>query len=234
MSDVFVYDGQELRALGEAKNYCRWIISYFAPHLGSHVMEVGAGVGAISSLLLEQPGVSDLVLLEPADNLFPLLRDRFARDSRVTLVHGHVEDMAGSSSVDSVVLVNVLEHIEDDLAALRTIHGLLKPGGTVLLFVPALPWLFGSLDRSFGHFRRYEKLVLTDRLRMANFKIEYCRYLNFPGILSWFIAGKLLKQETLRLQDVKLYDRWIIPWVSRFERLVVTPCGQSLIVIARK
>lgn len=233
---TFSYSGAELEALAGAKNYYRWILSYFGPHLGKRVIEVGAGIGSLSEFLLHSAHVSELVLVEPADNLFPLLQRRFSRNSRVQLVHGYLKSLSSTTygSADSVVLVNVLEHIEDDEVCLQAAHQLLAPQGTILLFVPALPRLYGTLDRIFGHFRRYTKSLLTQKLQQAGFCLVSLRYFNFPGVITWFLAGKVLRRSTLRPRDVRLYDQWGVPWISRLERRWEPPIGQSLIAIARK
>jgi SAM-dependent methyltransferase len=163
-----------------------------------------------------------------------MLQKEFSGDARVRLVKGCLEDVADSLSSDSVVLVNVLEHIEDDRALLRTIHRILNPGGTILLFVPALPCLYGSLDEAFGHVRRYTKSALTLRLEKMRFQIVRLQYFNLPGIGPWFLAGKVLKRRSLRPSDVRMYDRWVMPWISRLERRWGPPVGQSILAIARK
>lgn len=229
-----LYPGVELTALKDADNYYRAILGHFAPYLGERVVEIGAGLGTFSHLILDCASTSQLTLVEPADNLFPMLQKEFSGDTRVRLVNGCLEDIADSLSPDSVVLVNVLEHIEDDWALLRTIHGILNPGGTILLFVPALPCLYGSLDEAFGHFRRYTKSALTLRLEKMRFQIVRLQYFNLPGIGPWFLAGKVLKRRSIPPSDVRMYDRWVMPWISRLERKWEPPVGQSILAIARK
>ena len=135
---------------------------------------------------------------------------------------------------DSIVLVNVLEHISDDDALLLQIRQSLRPGGRVLLFMPTIEWNSGSLDRAFRHYRRYSKTVLRKKLEHAGFRIERARYVNFLGITSWFFAGRVLRQKTLKPRQVRWYDRWIIPWSFRLEQIWEPPLGQSLVVVAVK
>jgi SAM-dependent methyltransferase len=230
----FAYSGTELHAFTEADNYYRWILSEFAPYLRERIIEVGAGIGTFSEFLLHGTNASELILTEPAENLFPLLQQRFSGESHVKLVHGYLGDLARSLSADSVVLVNVLEHIKDDTALLQTIHQILTPDGTILLFVPAVPRLYGTLDKALGHYRRYTKSSLISKLQKVGYGIVRLRYLNFPGMAVWFLAGKVLRRQTLQTRDVRLYDRWVVSWLSRLERLWEPPIGQSLIAIARK
>ncbi len=234
VSDPFVYSGTELDAMAEARNYCRWILDFFAPYLGHKVVEIGAGAGTFSQLLLSSGHASELVLFEPGANLFPLLQQRFGNDPRVRLQLGSFDPSVLPEPADSIVLVNVLEHISDDDALLLQIRHSLRPGGRLLLFVPALEWNYGSLDEAFEHHRRYSKSVLRKKLERAGFRIEQARYVNSLGIASWFFAGRVLRQKTLRPRQVRWYDRWIIPWSFKLEEIWEPPVGQSLVAVAVK
>src|SRR5579864_423482 len=234
VNDPFVYSGSELDAMAGARNYCRWILDFFAPYLGQKVVEIGAGAGTFSQLLLSSGRASELVLFEPGANLFPLLQQRFANDPRVHLQSRSFDPSVLEEPADSIVLVNVLEHISDDGALLLQIRHSLRPGGRVLLFVLALEWNYGSLDTAFEHHRRYSKAVLRNKLETAGFRVEQARYVNFLGIASWFLAGRVLRQKTLRPRQVRWYDRWIIPWSLKLEQIWEPPVGQSLVAVAVK
>ena len=229
------YPGGELEALHQSPNYYDWLLRHFLPYFGERTLEVGAGLGTVAGYVLQNAKVAELVLVEPADNLFPLLREQFSGYSRVKLVHGQLEDIAASlASVNSAIAVNVLEHVADDRALLRTINRVLLPGGVVLLFVPALPWLYGTLDECFQHVRRYTKRELARRLEETGFRVERLHYFNCIGVVAWFVAGKILRRKTIRISDARSYDRWIVPWASRLESRWTPPFGQSLVAVARK
>lgn len=233
-SASFAYVSTELHALAEAENYYRWVIRQFAPFMGKRVIEVGAGIGTFARTLLNHVPVSELVLVEPSDNLLPLLQRRFAQDTRVAIIHGYFQPVVTPAAADSIVLVNVLEHIAEDQAFLDDAHAALIPGGTLLLLVPALPQIYGSLDQAFGHHRRYTKPSLASKLQDAGFGIIRLAYVNLLGIAGWFLTSRVLRRTTLKPRYVRWYDRWVIPWLSRLEGRWEPPCGQSLIVIARK
>ncbi len=233
-SAPFAYVGTELSALAQAKNYYRWVSGEFAPFLGKRVIEVGAGIGNFSQSLLQHAPLSELVLVEPGENLLPFLQKRFAAEPRVKIVHGYFHDLEAPATADSVVLVNVLEHVAEDQALLAGAHEVLTPGGTLLLLVPALASIYGTLDEAFGHHRRYDKASLAAKLRAAGFQILRLSYLNLPGIVGWFLTGRVLRRRTLKSYYVRLYDQWIIPWLSRLEGRWEPPCGQSLIAVAYK
>jgi SAM-dependent methyltransferase len=231
---AFAYAGTELDALVEARNYYRMLVQRFAPHVGRRVIEVGAGIGTFAAALLEGTAVDELTLIEPADNNYPILRDRFVGDPRVRTLPGYLETHASTLTGDALVAVNVLEHVEDDVAFLRTARGVLaSQGGRLLLFVPALPALYGTLDVAFDHYRRYTRRVLNERLVAAGFAPLVLRYVNFPGVLAWFIAGKILRRTTLTPKAVRLYDRFVLPVAMTLESVWEPPVGQSLLAIAR-
>jgi SAM-dependent methyltransferase len=230
----FSYSGTELDAVAEATNYYRWIIDSFAPALGVRIVEAGAGIGTVSELLLTTASPKELLLVEPAQNNIGELRRRFDRNARVSVVHGYLEEVAGSFEADTVVAVNVLEHVERPDDFLRAAHQILSPGGALLILVPALPGIYGSLDVAFDHYRRYTRAGLRDSLRSAGFAIEKLHYLNFVGVAAWFMAGRVLSRTTLGRTQVRFYDRWVIPWLSRIESRLHPPFGQSLLAIARK
>ncbi len=230
----FSYSGTELDAVAEATNYYNWIMDAFVTHIGGRSIEAGAGVGTVSDLLLRRASPGQLTLIEPAANNVPILRQRFANDARVRIYHGYLEDLAGSLSAHSVIAVNVLEHVERDDAFLRACYEVLDPGGFLLLLVPAVPAIFGSLDQAFDHFRRYTRPRLRAFLVSAGFEIEKLHYLNMIGVAAWFVSGRLLRRTTLAPAQVRFYDRWVVPLLRRIESVMHPPIGQSLLAIARK
>lgn len=230
----FSYSGTELDAVAEAVNYYDWIVDSFAAHIGRRCVEAGAGIGTVSKLVLDRASPSSLTLIEPAANNVPALRERFTGDSRVKVYHGYLEDLTGSLETDSIIAVNVLEHVEKDDEFLKASYNILTPGGSLLLLVPALPSIFGSLDRAFDHFRRYTRSGLHASLLVAGFEIETIHYLNMVGVAAWFVSGRILRRTTLGRGQVRFYDRWVIPVVRRLESLIPAPVGQSIVAIARK
>ena len=229
----FTYSGDELDALAGARNYYGWIADRFAPHLGSRIVEVGAGIGTFTDYLLARAPGASVTAIEPADNNFPHLARRFADQPRVTARHGYLDDTLEPGAADAVVAVNVMEHVPDDAAFLRAAARALAPGGHLLLFVPALPALFGSLDRAFEHYRRYTRPVLRTRIAEAGLRPLDVRYVNLPGVAAWWLAGKVLRRTTVSAADARLYDRWVVPVVRAVESRISPPLGQSLLAIAR-
>jgi SAM-dependent methyltransferase len=232
MTEGFAYSGTELDALAGARNYYRWIARRFAPYLGRRVVEVGAGIGTFAAHLREAAPHARFTLVEPAANNFPHLVRACASWENVRTVHGYLEDAGEPGSADTVVAVNVMEHVEDDTEFLVAARRLLVPGGHLLLYVPAVQAIYGTLDEAFEHHRRYGRGELEARIRAAGLRPLRVAYTNLPGVAAWWLSGRVLRRRTVRARDARLYDRWIVPWVAALERIAAPPLGQSLIAIA--
>lgn len=227
------YAGHDLEALADLANYSGAILDRFSPHLRGKVLEVGAGIGNFAARFL--PLVDEAVLVEPAHNLFDRLSGRFAGDARVRALHGVVEEAPlDAGAFDAAVMVNVLEHVPDDDATLRRLHELLRPGGALLLFVPALPAIYGELDRELGHHRRYTKGGLDDVVRGAGFKVERLEWFDLLGVVPWFLVGRVLRSKHIDPRGAMLYDRVVVPALSSLERRVPPPVGKNLVCVGRK
>lgn len=235
-SSAIIYAGRDLEALSGMGHYYDWIVDHFAPHARGRMVEYGCGNGTISARL--RPLVEKLDLVEPSPNLIAILRDRFAGDAAVT-VHGqNLEAHVAAGAVGSyecAVLVNVLEHIADDTAALRELHRILRPDGALLLFVPALPFLFSRLDAFYGHFRRYRRDDLVGLVRAAGFEVVGARYIDMLGVAPWWLLNTLCGATRFNPFMVRLYDRFGIPLTRFVESLLPTvPFGKNILLIARK
>lgn len=230
----FKYSGSELDSLAEAKNYYAWVLRQFESYIGPRMIEVGAGIGTFSEFVLSVPRVEHLVAIEPADNTFPHLDSRFKGNPRVDVRKGYLSDHSDSLSGDALVAVNVLEHVPDDAAFLRDALQSVRPGGHLLLFVPALPGIFGTLDVAFEHHRRYTRTTLRTAIEAAGWKPLRVSYMNMPGIVAWFTAGRILRKTSIAAGDAKAYDRLVVPWLSRLESIIEPPIGANLLAVATK
>lgn len=240
MNEAVVYVGKDLEAMDFAENYHNWILDEFAPHLGQHLVEVGAGAGGFSELIIKRTPAS-LALIEPSRDMFGRLQERpcvrnCAGDVRTynavfTQVCGEVK---AHHRPDSIIYVNVLEHVEDDAAELKAMHDTLEPGGRIFIFVPALPALYSNYDKQIGHFRRYTRPVLEARTKAAGFKILKSGYFDFAGILPWWVKYRLMRSESMEPGALKVYDKFVVPATKMFESLVRPPIGKNLILIAER
>jgi 2-polyprenyl-3-methyl-5-hydroxy-6-metoxy-1,4-benzoquinol methylase len=230
----FNYSGAELDSLVEARNYYNWVLSQFEPYLGETVVEVGAGIGTFSDFLLRSARVKKLIAIEPGENTYPHLEKRFAEDPRVSTRSGYLSEYYRDLNANAVVAVNVLEHVKEHESFLREAFEGTARGGHLLIFVPALPAIFGTLDKAFEHHRRYTKQTLRAVISAAGWQPRRISYMNLPGIAAWFMAGRILKKNVINPNDAKAYDRLVVPWLSRLESAVPPPIGSNLIAIARK
>jgi hypothetical protein len=135
---------------------------------------------------------------------------------------------------DSIIYVNVLEHIANDLKELRVISQTLAPRGRLFIFVPALRWLYGSFDREINHFRRYTRTELEKKCCAAGLKVVSSRYFDLIGVLPWWVKYRLLESKKLEPRAVKLYDQRVVPIARKFESWVDPPLGKNLLLIAEK
>ena len=239
--EIVSYEGRDLEAMAEATNYHDWILDIFEPYLGDHLIEVGAGHGSFSEMIVRRHPCRSLRLVEPSASMYESLVDRTRRmtaNSHVETFKGTFPELAESIRADerpdSVIYVNVLEHIADDQAELDRVGAILGIGGRILIFVPALNWLYGNFDRRVGHFRRYTKAGIEERLKRAQFKILHSEYFDLPGIVPWWIKYRLFRSDALEQGIVRLYDRSIVPIIRRIELRLPPVIGKNLIVIARK
>jgi SAM-dependent methyltransferase len=224
-----------------ASNYHEWILGVFKPFLGRHLVEVGAGLGSFSELILKHHACQTLSLIEPSHEMYDQLAtnaQRLQTNTRIETFHGTFREAAPSikarQAPDSIIYVNVLEHIMDDDRELDAIHGTLAETGRVFIFVPALPWLYGAFDEKVGHVRRYTKSELERKLQRAGFRIVLLTYFDFPGIGPWWVKYCLLRSATMPPGGVRLYDRWVVPLARRIEALISPPIGKNVIAVAEK
>jgi SAM-dependent methyltransferase len=217
-----------LDSLAEAGNYTDWIYSMVEPHLGPRVLEIGAGHGTITSRMA--PG-REVVATEVTERAVELLRERFAADPNVTVVNS-IGTEAVSGEFDAAVVINVLEHIEDDAGTLADLLTHLRPGGRLILFVPAFEALYSVFDARIGHHRRYRRSDLAQLVGTAGFDVGEISYVNSGGAIAWWLFARKLGQTPTQGWAVKLYDRFAVPALRRREQRKRPRFGQSLFCVA--
>jgi SAM-dependent methyltransferase len=239
----FRYLSSDLEALAGLENYYRWIFEEIRPFLGSRLAEVGAGIGTFSDILasghLRVSQAPRLTVFEPAVNLHPRLLDNLQRNHPALMEGRRLIVQNGYFSLyprefDTVIMINVLEHIEDDAGVVRTVFDSLSPGGSLVLFVPALEWLMSDLDRAVGHYRRYEKHGLEKLLQKEGFEVVKNTYFDFLGIAPWYLFYVLGRSRSVTPRAARLYDRWGVPLTRWLERFLPPVVGKSLLMVGRK
>jgi len=224
-----------LRRMASLAPYNRWLHERFEPHLGNRILEVGSGVGNQTRWFIDKERVvaSDIeshYVRELTANFGGRRNVRIA-GFRFPLSEADRADLLGER-IDTIVCLNVLEHIEDDGGTLRDFAQILPPGGRLALLVPAMPALYGSLDVNLRHFRRYDKEPLRRLVTDAGFSVDEIRYLNRPGVAGWWLNSRLLKRTVLPKRQLGAF-RWMLPLLKAEEKEPPS-FGMSLLVLARR
>jgi len=218
-----------LESLESASRYADWIAKLMQEFVTGRVLEVGAGHGVITERLAR---LGPVVAAEPSPRAAARLRDRTAGIDGVQVVECDLTEAATLGPFDTAVAVNVLEHIVDDVGALRSLRSALSPGGNVVLFVPAFELLYSRFDAQVGHIRRYRRSTMSDVLGAAGFAITEMRYVNAPGALLWLVFNRLLALPPSPTA-IRAYDRVVVPLVRAIETGRRAPFGQSLLAVGR-
>lgn len=222
-----------LDRMAALKNYNRWILDRFDGFIGKRVLEVGSGTGNMTRLLY---GRELIVATDVESAYLHILQNRFRRlpTIRVEKLDLESEDwkQLNEYRFDTVVMLNVLEHIENDRIALEHLRELLIPGGRLLVFVPADQALFGTLDEQVGHFRRYTKDSLRDALHATGFEIRQLDYHNVFGRIGWWLNGRVLKRRHIPAGQSRVFD-WLVPLLRRVEPRQPKK-GLSIVAVAEK
>ena len=223
-----------LERMAGLKRYNRWILDSLSSGLGNRVLEVGSGIGNMTRLLYGR----DLIVATDMETAYvDILRNRFDRKPTLAVERLNLESEADCVALhhykfDTAVCLNVLEHIEAHSDAVRRLYDLLMPGGHLLVFVPADPNLFGTMDTQVGHVRRYTKESLQDVLASAGFEVRKIAYQNVFGRFGWWLNGRVLKRAHLPSGQSRLFD-YLVPFLRATEPANPSK-GLSLVAVARK
>jgi SAM-dependent methyltransferase len=227
-NDSAAYTLADQQRMTRAKNYFAWQARLALPHLGRRVLEIGCGIGNFTELLLDREAVVALDI-EPA--CIAAIRDRFpSLQAVVRDAAANLEDLK-PQRLDSCICLNVLEHIENDVQTLRNISSILTPRSPIVLIVPAFPALYGPIDRNLCHVRRYTRASLQHLAADASLRVRQTRYLNTPGFFAWWLNAHILHREAQSAGQIEVFDRLIVPVISRLEATIPPPFGQSLFAV---
>ncbi|MGI8696700.1 MAG: class I SAM-dependent methyltransferase [Mycobacteriales bacterium] len=217
-----------------APAYRQWEIDTVAPYCGRSVLEVGSGMGYFSEKLYEL-GLDRLVLSDFAPQCLAGLHEVYDGRPGVEIIELSLPGrVAIDRPVDTIIAMNVLEHIEDDAAGVRDLAAALKPGGIMIHWVPAYMALYGDFDKAIGHYRRYTPRTITEAVHKGGLRVEVARPINFLGGIGWWLAvhrGGIGKPNP---KLVWVYDKIAIPLTRAVESAVRPPFGQSVLCVARK
>ncbi|MDH4196313.1 MAG: class I SAM-dependent methyltransferase [Candidatus Aminicenantes bacterium] len=226
-----------LNALDGADRFTDWMFEQVRPWLGGSILEIGSGKGTYGRKVRRHFPLSRVILSDIDPGYVAELRREFP-GSEVQALRIDMEEPADFRQVvppvDSAFALNVLEHTRDDGRALRNVYEVLRPGGRLVVLVPAHPFLYGAIDRSIGHTRRYTKKTLLAAVGTTSFTVRRTFYFNALSLVGWYVAGRVLKRTSVSAGPVNAYVR-LIP-VMRFveKRILRQKVGMSLIAVLQK
>jgi SAM-dependent methyltransferase len=225
---------ETLDIMRAAPHYNGWQYDVLAPFVGQRVLEVGSGIGNISEHILTTR--RELAIFTDTDPWYcALLRSKFSEHARVevlTLPDVDAPYRFAPDRLDTVIALNVVEHIEDDIGTLRTMKEMIIPGGRVIVLVPALKSLYGSLDRELGHYRRYTRTSLSLAFARAGLELEELKWFNRLGALGWWFNARIRKASRIPIAQLRAFDA-LVP-MARLGEALHLPFGQSLIAVGKR
>lgn len=225
-----------LLLLSKRYNYNHWIYNNIQNFIGNNILEVGAGIGNLTDFIMFK---DKLTLIDIDQHYVNYLNAKysFRGKSNFSAFKTDIQDIKSSplaiNTYDTIICLNILEHLKNDRKAVENMSALLQPGGRLIILVPALNILHGSMDVSFGHYRRYNKKQLKLLIQEQDLDIVKFYYLNFLGLFGWFISGRIFKNKELPENQTKLFDK-LVPFLGLAEKIFKPPLGQSLILVAQK
>ncbi len=231
-------DGKYLESTSSTINYHNWILDSLNKHISKNILEVGSGVGLITEKLSQRYGRRKIYCLEPSQVMFPILKKKIKNEKlKITKVFtetiGDNKNKLKKLKLDTLIYINVLEHIKDDVDEMKQAYDLLEKGGKIVTFSPAGMWLYSPRDKRTGHYRRYSLQEKVDKMKQAGFEIVEYRYFDIVGSFLWWGKFRLLKSDKISGGQTGFYDKKIVPVLSKIEPKWL-PFGKNIIVVGRK
>ena len=219
-----------LEGLATAVNHRRWFIELALPYLGDDPIEIGSGLGDYALEWSEH--IPRFTATEADPDRLVLLKERLADHPNID-VRQMLLPTTESGNYTAAVSYNVLEHIEDHVEALRSMATLVRPGGRIILIVPAFMFAMSQVDIATGHVRRYTKKTMRAALTEAGLTVEKLHYANALGLIGYYTATSIFKLAPKEGPMVKIYDSLVLPVTKAMEKVVRPPFGQSVFAVAK-
>jgi SAM-dependent methyltransferase len=230
----FAYPGQELAIFAHAKNWKAYWSSFLLPYLRQSVLEIGAGIGT-NTVLLNTAQPQRWVCLEPDKHLLKELQRSLKQypPGCYETFEGTLEKLPSTELFDTILYIDVLEHIENDHAELKRAAAHLKRGGRLVILSPAHQWLFSKFDASIGHYRRYTRRTLL-AIAPPNLRLERAIYLDAFGLFLSLANRLLLRQDLPTVRQIQFWDRFVVPVSRLIDPGLFHRAGKSVLVIWQK
>ena len=224
--------------ISRASKLNTWMFNSIRPWLKGRILEIGSGIGNISSVLIKKE--IPLSLSDYDDKYYHFLQEKFSsvpciKDiCKIDLVDKNFETTQAHllGSFDSIFALNVIEHIANDCLAVENCYKLLAPGGRLILLMPAYPALYNDFDEGLGHYRRYTRQTM-DKLLSKDFKVLKIRYFNLAGVFGWFFFGSILHKKNLSGEQMGAFEK-LVPLFRLADKLVGNKMGLSVIGVGEK
>jgi len=229
-----------LRTISKARKFNQWMFETIQPFIkAGRILEVGSGIGNISEFFLNNG--YDICLSDVRENYCGYLQEKYKDHPqlidivRLDLVDPLFEQIYAPflGSFDTVYALNVIEHIEDDVLALQNCKKLLRPGGRLIILVPAYQTLYNRFDENLYHFRRYTRSSMKEVFIKNQIPVLADFHFNFIGILGWVLSGSILRKEGIPSGQMKIYDR-LVPVFRMIDKILLRKIGLSVVVVGEK
>ena len=227
----------DLELLNKSVNYRKWLFQIIKPFLGERILEAGSGIGNYTEKML---GKESIWATDIDPLYFNHLRNRFKKNPEVNTMILDISNVTPdvikfflTEKIDTIVVLNVLEHIEKDMETVRNLQQCLPASGRIILVVPALQRLLSPLDKAYGHFRRYSKKDIRKIADNVEMELEECKYFNFIGIFGWLYFAMIKKKVNLPTLQTRVFD-YVVPFVSMIENIIRPRIGLSLLAVLQK
>jgi 2-polyprenyl-3-methyl-5-hydroxy-6-metoxy-1,4-benzoquinol methylase len=233
MTDSFKYEGDELQLFQHAKHWKKYFSQQIKPYLKENVLEVGAGIGA-TTLLLNDGSVKKWLLLEPDEDMSDGLKKKMeAKELPVNcqLQSGTIDNVI--ATFDTIIYIDVLEHIEKDTEEMKKAAALLNAGGHIIVLSPAFQFLYNPFDKAIGHHRRYTKKMFKN-ITPAGLQLVSSRYYDSIGYFAALMNKLFLRKKYPTQQQVLFWDNWMVPVSKVTDNIFVHSFGKSIIAIWKK
>jgi SAM-dependent methyltransferase len=244
---IVYYSGHEnLEIVSQSNRFNNWIYKEILTGLKGDILEVGSGIGTFSEKIIRDFPLSHITLTDISLAYVKRLEERFSKSNnnnnnntnnistyKLDLNCKADYDKIGYERFDSIIAINVLEHVEDDIFALQQLYKMLRSEGILIALVPCHKFLYNVIDTNVGHFRRYTKKDLELKIRKTRFSIERMFYFNILGIIGWYVNGNIANNPKINSNASKLFDR-IVPLLKYAEEKTGKKIGLSIICYLKK
>ena len=234
-----IHGHSTLDRLSKASHFNNWIYQTIKPWIHGKVIEIGSGIGNITSMIAMDG--FQVMITETDETYLEILKRKFEDVNSITQILSldlvdpdfDLKFQHLFQSFDTVIAINVIEHIEDDLTAFDNAQKFLKQNGRLIVLVPNGSLLYNRLDRNLSHFRRYSEEKINNRLNKIGLTRERFFYFNTIGIVGWLFSGNILRNKTIPSVMVNIFE-FLIPYTSWLDKLFKNQFGLSIIVIGKK